>query len=165
MTEERTDTGPVPIVQHAVMPRSAGAALIPKYSGLDTLGNGVGEIERNTTAPRQHVRISGPAECLAELRGDVPPCIVQVCQEGIRPLAGLRRRFRRRAMNRCAPRRPAAGLGESAYRMRVFGRGDFHLHPDQASIRAMAPDAGCGFDFCFRKRPWGDPVEVFPETR
>ena len=61
MTEERTDTRPVPIVQHAIMPRSAGAALIPKRSVLDALGNGVGEIERNTTAPRQHVRLSGLA--------------------------------------------------------------------------------------------------------
>ena len=144
MTEERTDTRPVPIVQHAVMPRSACAAFVPKRSVPDTLGNGVGEIERDTATPRQHVRISGPAECLAELDGDVPPCIVQVCQEGIRPLAGLCCGFCRRLVDRRAIRGPSAGLGESAHRMRVFGCGDFHLHPDQASIRTMAPDVGGG---------------------
>ena len=144
MIRNGTAAGPVSIVQCAVMPRSIGGAFVLKRSILDTLSNGIDEIERDATASRQHVRIDSPTKRLAELDSDVPPCVVQVCQGGIHTFADLCRGFRRPRVNRRTPHGPSASLGESAHRMRVLGRGDFHLYPDQASIRPMAPNAGCG---------------------
>jgi hypothetical protein len=151
-----------PADRHAL--HSAGSALVPNHRVPDTLSNGVGEIERNSTAARQHVRIDSLTESLAELDGDLPPDIVQVCQYGMPALAGSCRRLRRHLVSRRTPRDSSAGLGEAAHRMRIIGRGYFYLYPDQTRIRTMVPDSLCGYVVisgpthrvvsvkCFRKR-------------